>query len=81
MTELVKQMMRQQEHFEVPVEQLRAASAGMGGATLGVERAFRIGALTIVDAPCWEAMGAAYFAFDRATPCDEGRRRDRNASP
>ncbi len=64
MTELVKQMMRQQEHFEVPVEQLRAASAGMGGATLGVERAFRIGALTIVDAPCWEAMGAAYFAFD-----------------
>ena len=64
MTELVKQM-RQQEHFDVPAEQLMAATAAMGSAMLDVERAFHIGSLTIVDAPCWEAMGAAYFEFDQ----------------
>jgi hypothetical protein len=62
MTELVAQM-RQQQDFEVPAERLRAASDAMGSAQLGVERAFRIGALTIVDAPCWEAMGVAYIKF------------------
>src|SRR6185503_10144255 len=34
-------------------------------ALLGVERAFAIGTLTVVDAPCWEAMGAAYIEFVR----------------
>jgi hypothetical protein len=64
MTELVKQM-RQQEHFDVPAEQFMAATAAMGSAMLDVERAFHIGSVTIVDAPCWEAMGTAYSEFDQ----------------
>jgi hypothetical protein len=49
----------------VPAEHLMATSAAMGSAVLDVERAFQIGSLTIVDAPCWEAMGAAYVALTR----------------
>jgi hypothetical protein len=64
LTELVGQI-RHQEHFEVPAEQLMAASAAMGSAALDVERTFQIGSLTIVDAPCWEAMGATYVEFAR----------------
>jgi hypothetical protein len=42
-----------------------ATSAAMGSAVLDVERAFQIGSLTIVDARCSEAMGAAYVALTR----------------
>ena len=62
MTDLVNQI-RQEKHAEVPAERLRAVTQDMGSAFLDVERAFRIGALTIMDAPCWEAMGRAYFKF------------------
>jgi len=37
--------------------------AALGTATLDAERALQIGRLTIVDAPCWEAMGDAYIAL------------------
>lgn len=43
--------------------QLMATAAALGKATLDAERALQIGRLTIVDAPCWEAMGAAYVAL------------------
>ncbi len=46
------------------VGQLWAAAAALGRATLDAERALQIGRLTIVDAPCWEAMGAAYVALN-----------------
>lgn len=44
--------------------QLWATSAALGRATLDAERALQIGRLTIVDVPCWEAMGVAYFALN-----------------
>lgn len=47
------------------VGQLWATAAALGKATLDAERALQIGRLTIVDAPCWEAMGAAYIALNR----------------
>lgn len=46
-------------------ETLRAAMASLGTASLEVDRAFAIGTLTIVDPPCWEAMGAAAVEFHR----------------
>jgi hypothetical protein len=57
--------MRKQELFDPPGEELMAAEAAMGSAMLGLDRALAIGTLTIVDPPCWEAMGAAYFEFDQ----------------
>jgi hypothetical protein len=78
MAEMVEQIRQisQQENFDAPGEQLKAAMlamgeqlmaamAAMGSAMLGVDRAFHIGTLTIIDAPCWEAMGAAYFEFHK----------------
>jgi hypothetical protein len=62
MTDLIKQL-RKDEQSEMDAERMTAALTGLGGAFLDVERAFRIGALTIVDPPCWEAMGSAYFKF------------------
>jgi hypothetical protein len=47
----------------VATEQVDVAMKALGRALLGVERAFAIGSLTIVDAPCWEAMGAGYVRF------------------
>ena len=44
----------------VTAEQSDAAMKASGRALLGVERAFQVGRLTIVDAPCWKAMGIAY---------------------
>ena len=78
MTEMVQQVrqLRQQEDLDVPAEQLvaavkamgeqlQAAMASLGSALLDVDRAFSIGTLTIVDPPCWEAMGGAYIEFDQ----------------
>jgi hypothetical protein len=64
MTELVNKM-RQEEDFDPRAmgEELMAAERAMGSARLSLDRAFGIGTLTIVDAPCWEAMGAAYFEY------------------
>lgn len=41
--------------------------AAKAAATAGhvLNHAFAIGRLTIVDAPCWEALGAAIFEFER----------------
>jgi hypothetical protein len=61
LTELVE-CIRQDE---LPSEQALGAPVAMGKATLDAERAFEIGTLTIVDAPCWEAMGAAYIELTR----------------
>ncbi|SLD66875.1 Uncharacterised protein [Mycobacteroides abscessus subsp. abscessus] len=45
------------------VGQLWATAAALGKATLDADRALQIGRLTIVDAPCWEAMWVAYVAL------------------
>jgi hypothetical protein len=71
MTELVNQM-RQKEHFDPPGQELAAAEVAMGNALLGLDRALAIGTLTIIDAPCWEAMGAAYFEFDQLRSAIKG---------
>lgn len=42
---------------------LMTTETELGKATLDAERAFQIGRLTIVDAPCWEAMGEAYISL------------------
>lgn len=42
---------------------LMTTGAALGKATLDAERALQIGRLTIVDAPCWEAMGEAYITL------------------
>jgi hypothetical protein len=50
---------------EAPAGQAFAKMVALGKATLDVERAFQIGSLTLVDPPCFEAMGVAYFALTR----------------
>jgi hypothetical protein len=57
MTELIQQIRRD----ELPTGQLFATVAAVSKALLDAERALQFGRLTIVDAPCWEAMGAAYI--------------------
>jgi hypothetical protein len=48
------------------IEQTKVSASSMSGeALLDVERAFRVGALTIVDAHCWEAMANAYSGFEK----------------
>lgn len=72
LTEMLEQMRKlpQQADSGVPGDQLnaamrakggefRAAMAAMSSALLDVTRAFQVGTLTIIDAPCWEAMGDA----------------------
>ena len=39
--------------------------AGLAKSTLDAERAFQIGSLNIVDAPCFEAFGTAYVSLSR----------------
>jgi hypothetical protein len=63
MDDLVEQI-RQDRHI-VAAEQVDAARKAVGRALLDVERALQIGRLTIVDAPCWEAMGGAYVELSR----------------
>lgn len=41
------------------------AARAAGTAHLALNHAFAMGRLTIVDAPCWEALGAAFFEFER----------------
>lgn len=65
LTNELVELIRKQESSTVLNEQLRAAAEASARASLGVERAFRVAQLTVVDAPCWEAMGAAYLMFDR----------------
>ncbi|WP_099025951.1 hypothetical protein [Mycolicibacterium palauense] len=56
---------RTQDSLDLSGEQLIATLAAMGIATLEAERAFQVGTLTVVDAPCWEAMGIAYVDLTR----------------
>jgi hypothetical protein len=60
---LVEQV-RQDSHI-VTAEQADAARKALGRALLGAERALQIARLTIVDAPCWQAMGVAYVELSR----------------
>lgn len=46
-------------------QQLKPSMGAMQAALLAVERAFQVGALAIVDAKCWEALGAAYAELTR----------------
>jgi len=46
-------------------EESDAAMKASAKALLGVERALAVGRLTIVDAPCWEALGVASVDFSR----------------
>jgi hypothetical protein len=52
-------------HREVSDEHMEAVLGAMYRALLGVDRAFNIGRLTIVDATCFESMGVAYNEFMR----------------
>jgi hypothetical protein len=61
LTEVIGQIRRD----EIPTGQAFAKMVALGKATLDTERAFQIGSLTIVDPPCFEAMGVAYFALTR----------------
>ncbi|MFV8172475.1 MULTISPECIES: hypothetical protein [Mycolicibacterium] len=60
-TELIQCIRQDRLPGDELTAQLMTGTAAFGKATLDAERAFQIGRLTIVDAPCWEAMGAAYF--------------------
>lgn len=64
-TELISHIRRPAIPTAEMAAELRAAATALGSATLTTERAFQIGRLTIVDAPCWEAMGAAYIALTK----------------
>ena len=65
-TEVIQHIRRDVLPTAQLVGQLMATAAALGKATLDAERALQIGRLTIVDARCWEAMGAAYA---RSTAC------------
>ncbi len=58
-------MIGQIRRDEMPTGQAFAKMVALGKATLDTERAFQIGSLTIVDPPCFEAMGVAYFGLTR----------------
>jgi hypothetical protein len=63
-TEVIQHIRRDVLPTAQLVGQLMATAAALGKATLDAERALQIGRLTIVDAPCWEAMGAAYVTLN-----------------
>lgn len=63
LTDLAEQI-RQDTHI-VSADDSWAATKATAAATLGVERSFQIGSLTIVDAYGWEAMITACAAFER----------------
>lgn len=75
MVEQIRQLAQQQNDVDVPGDQLVTAMKAMGEklmtvmdlmgvARLDLDRAFAIGRLTIVDPPCFEAMGRAYFRLE-----------------
>lgn len=47
--------------------QLWAATSASGDALLAAQRTILVGRLTIVDAPCWEALAVASAALDRVS--------------
>jgi hypothetical protein len=63
-TEVIQHIRRDVLPTAQLVGQLMATAAALGKATLDAERALQIGRLTNVDAPCWEAMGAAYVTLN-----------------
>ncbi|MUM17776.1 hypothetical protein FZI91_14715 [Mycobacterium sp. CBMA271] len=63
--ELVQHIRQDLPPGEHLAAKLITATTALGKATLDVERSFAIGRLTIIDAPCWEAMGVAYIALTR----------------
>lgn len=46
-------------------QQIWATSSALGDAILDAQRAMLVGQLTIIDAPCWEALGIASAALDK----------------
>lgn len=64
---LLEDLIRQvrEDRMIVTIEQSDTAMKATGRAILAVEHAFEGGRLTIVDAPCWQAMGIAYVDFSR----------------
>jgi hypothetical protein len=62
MIELIRQ-----DQTPTDATQLWATSSAQGDALLAAQRAMLVGRLTIVDAPCWEAMGVATAALDEVT--------------
>lgn len=63
MQDLVRQI--RENRPLVTAEQSDAAMKASGRALLAVERAFQVGRLTIIDAPCWKATGIAYVDFSQ----------------
>lgn len=64
-TELLQRIRTDQMPDANLLGQLTAVTAEFGKATLAAEQVLQVGRLTIVDAPCWEALGASYVAFTR----------------
>ncbi len=63
--ELAEMARQQQSFIDSTGGGSMPATKAAGTAGLALDHAFAIGRLTIVDAPCWEALGAAYLKFDR----------------
>jgi hypothetical protein len=60
---LLTDLTREETQF-ANAEMAEAAKRASAQALPDTERALQVGSLTIVDAPCWEAMTDAYVAFD-----------------
>jgi hypothetical protein len=64
LTDLVDRI-RSDQDGNIYFDPTTSPAAAFGKATLDAERAFQIGSLSIVDVPCWEAMGTAYIELSR----------------
>lgn len=63
--ELAEIARQQQSFIDQTGGEPMAATKAAGTAGHALDQAFAIGTLTIVDPPCWEALGAAYLEFHR----------------
>ena len=65
LSELAEKAIQQQSFIDESGGEPMAATKAAGSAGHALDRALAIGTLTIVDPPCWEALGAAYVEFGR----------------
>jgi hypothetical protein len=64
-TEFIGHLRHRPDEIPPNGDQVLPSMGVMQAALLDVERAFQIGALAIVDARCWEALGIAYTELTR----------------
>ncbi|MEE6177553.1 hypothetical protein [Mycobacterium sp. 050134] len=63
--ELAERATQPQSVIEQGGGESMAAAKAAGSAGHALDKALAVGTLTIVEPPCWEALGAAYVEFDR----------------